>query len=236
MRCRSPWGPSSRRAHVTRLRILGKALPDPGSEDMDLVLHQHPFASYCQKRSSPSAGSTSRSAAASSTTPTPWRACHNPLADGPPALRDETADLLPESTTIIEHVDQIAGRKPTVARSCRRACGIASTTRTSPRRRRGSSATASGPRAGATEARRRASAGRVAAGGRRGFTVAECTAAPTLFSARAVHRWDVAGQANLTRYFRDLVARPSVARMVDEARPLRGVFRCRGPTDIDEIG
>lgn len=56
------------------------------------------------------------------------------------------------------------------------------------------------------------------------FTLADCAAAPSLFYARVVHRWDEERLANLTRYFTELTARPSVARVIDEARPYRHVF------------
>jgi glutathione S-transferase len=56
------------------------------------------------------------------------------------------------------------------------------------------------------------------------FTVADCAATPALYYARIVHRWDEDGLANLTRYFAALSARPSVARVVDEAREYRDLF------------
>jgi glutathione S-transferase len=59
---------------------------------------------------------------------------------------------------------------------------------------------------------------------RRAFTVADCAAAPALFYARVVHRWDEDALANLTRYFTALSARPSVARVIDEAREYRHLF------------
>jgi glutathione S-transferase len=68
------------------------------------------------------------------------------------------------------------------------------------------------------------------------FTVADCAAAPALFYARAVHRWDEEARANITRYYRDLMARRSVARVVDEARPWRDVFPHPWPADIDDLG
>jgi glutathione S-transferase len=67
------------------------------------------------------------------------------------------------------------------------------------------------------------------------FTLADCAAAPALFYARAVHRWDQDGQPNVTRYYRDLMARPSVARVVDEARPWRDIFPLPWPADMDEL-
>jgi glutathione S-transferase len=56
------------------------------------------------------------------------------------------------------------------------------------------------------------------------FTLADCAAAPALFYARVVHRWDEERLAGLTRYFTELVARSSVARVIDEAREYRHVF------------
>ena len=81
---------------------------------MTLVLYQHPFASYCQKvlialyeldlpfDSHLVAGDEGRAELARL-----W-----PMA-GIPVLRDEDADLtLPESTTIIEYLDGLAGDGP----------------------------------------------------------------------------------------------------------------------------
>ena len=39
------------------------------------------------------------------------------------------------------------------------------------------------------------------------FTVADCASFPVLFYTRAIHRWDDA-HAGITRYYRDLLARP----------------------------
>ena len=56
------------------------------------------------------------------------------------------------------------------------------------------------------------------------FSVAECAAAPALFYARVVHRWDGAALPRLTAYFERVGARPSVARVIEEARPYRELF------------
>jgi glutathione S-transferase len=56
------------------------------------------------------------------------------------------------------------------------------------------------------------------------FTLADCAAAPALFYGRVVHRWDEERLADLARYFTALTARPSVARVVDEAREYRHLF------------
>jgi glutathione S-transferase len=56
------------------------------------------------------------------------------------------------------------------------------------------------------------------------FTLAECAAAPALHYGYVVHRWDENALAHLTRYFTELMARPAVARVVDEAREYRKLF------------
>jgi glutathione S-transferase len=56
------------------------------------------------------------------------------------------------------------------------------------------------------------------------FTLADCAAAPALHYARVVHRWDEEGLRALTRYFSKLTSRPSVARVIDDAREYRHVF------------
>jgi glutathione S-transferase len=56
------------------------------------------------------------------------------------------------------------------------------------------------------------------------FTLADCAAAPALFYTRILQRWDEQRLADLTRYFTALSARPSVARVVEEAREYRGLF------------
>lgn len=67
------------------------------------------------------------------------------------------------------------------------------------------------------------------------FTIADCAAAPTLFYTRAVHRWDHDAHPNITRYYRELIARPSVARVIDEARPWRDIFPLPWPADMDAL-
>lgn len=55
------------------------------------------------------------------------------------------------------------------------------------------------------------------------FTLADCAAAPSLFFADWVHEIN-AEFPNASAYRRRLLARPSVARAVDEARPYRNLF------------
>jgi glutathione S-transferase len=60
------------------------------------------------------------------------------------------------------------------------------------------------------------------------FTLADCAAAPSLFYADWVHR--IGEQYPVLRAYRArLLARPSVARAVDEARPYRHLFPLGAP-------
>ncbi|UCO95987.1 glutathione S-transferase family protein [Metapseudomonas lalkuanensis] len=70
-------------------------------------------------------------------------------------------------------------------------------------------------------------AGRTWAAGE-SFSLADCAAAPSLFYADWVHPIDgIFG--NLRAYRQRLLARPSVARAVDEARPYRPLFPLGAP-------
>ena len=61
-----------------------------------------------------------------------------------------------------------------------------------------------------------------------GFSLADCAAAPALFYADWTHEIP-ARYANLKAYRARLLARPSVARAVDEARPYRPYFPLGAP-------
>jgi glutathione S-transferase len=60
------------------------------------------------------------------------------------------------------------------------------------------------------------------------FSLADCAAAPFLFYADWTHAID-ASFANVIAYRRRLLARPSFARAVDEARPYRPLFPLGAP-------
>lgn len=55
-----------------------------------------------------------------------------------------------------------------------------------------------------------------------GFTLADCAAAPALFYGGVLHPFD--GHPALTAYAERLIARPSFARVLDEARPYFHMF------------
>lgn len=60
------------------------------------------------------------------------------------------------------------------------------------------------------------------------FSMADCAAAPALFYAEWVHPIDP-GLVRLKGYRARLLARPSVAQCVEEARPFRHLFPCGAP-------
>ena len=60
------------------------------------------------------------------------------------------------------------------------------------------------------------------------FTLADCAAAPSLFYADWAHEIP-SGFANLRAYRARLLARPTIAREVDEGRPYRGYFPLGAP-------
>lgn len=64
------------------------------------------------------------------------------------------------------------------------------------------------------------------------FTLADCAAAPALHYADVLHRLDRDAYPALTAYFDRLMARPSVARVIDEARPYRELFPLPWPGHV----
>jgi glutathione S-transferase len=56
------------------------------------------------------------------------------------------------------------------------------------------------------------------------FTLADCAAAPALHYADVLHPLDRYAHPELAAYFDRLLTRPSVARVVEEARPYRELF------------
>jgi glutathione S-transferase len=220
-----------------------------------LVLHQHPFASYCQKVLV-ALGELDLPFDSHIVDDANARAKHAarvwPLGTIP-VLRDDEAGLtLPESTTIIEYLDRLAPDGPVLvpadpaqalqARLWDRIVdhhladqmGKIVTDRLRPEG-------ASDP-AGVEQARARLDAAysvlETQLGDRRwlageDFTLADCAAAPALFYCWVVHCWDVDARPSLGRYYRDLMARPVVDRVIEEARPFRDVFPLPWPDDAD---
>jgi glutathione S-transferase len=217
-----------------------------------LVLHQHPFASYCQKV-----------LIALYELELPFdrvlvegREEHLELwpLGSIPVLVDTDAGLtIPESTTAIEYIDALAGggrlipSDPGEALQARlwdrivdnHVANKMSKIVTDNLRPEGRD-----DPEGVAEARKTLSTaygvlerqlfGRAWLAGD-AFTVADCAAAPPLFYCRAVHRWDAEAHPQVTRYYRDLLARPSFARVVEEARPYRELLPLPWPDDFDDV-
>ena len=220
---------------------------------MTLILHEHPFAAYCWKalialydRDVPFerhfvGGEEDRARLAEL-----W-----PMASIPVLVDDEAALTLPESTTIVEYLDGHGDAPPLVpvdreaalqARLWDRV--IDGHVATPMQKIVGDALRPDGRTDPEGVAQARAELDRVYAlldahvadkpwlAGP-AFTVADCAAAPALHYARVVNRWDEDGLPNLTRYFDALMARPSVARVVDEAREYRHVFPLPWPDYVD---
>src|SRR4051794_37590863 len=219
---------------------------------MTLVLFQHPFASYCQKvlvalyeLDLPFATHLVEGEEGRAELARLW-----PLA-GMPVLRDEDAGLtLPESTTIIEYLDRLAGgpallpAEAGAALEARLWDRVADQHLSTPMQKIvGDELRPDGGRdpVGVAEARRALDVAYGvldAQGARRPWaaggavTVADCAMFPPLFYLRAIHRWE---QDNLKRYYRDLLGRPAIARVVEEARPYRELFPLPWPADQDDL-
>ena len=216
---------------------------------MALTLHQHPFASYCWKAlialyeldiafEPRLVGDAADRAELAEL----W-----PMGGIPVLVDDEAGIVLPESTAIIEYLDRGHGRLiPADALRPRLWDRIFDAHVMTPMqkivadslRREG----AKDP-FGVDEARAtldtayglvNARLGHVEWAGGDTFTVADCAGAPSLFYARVVHRWAEHGLPHLTRYYDALITRPSVARVVDEARPYRELFPLPWPGYMDE--
>lgn len=219
-----------------------------------LTLHLHPFASFCQKPLvafyelevpfTPAIvegeGSRERLAAI-------W-----PMAKIPVLVDDTAGIVVPESTAVIEHIDTLAGQgTPLVPADPATALQVRIWDRfldgfvevpmqkvvadvLRPEADRDpygvDDAKATLDQAYAALDHQLAGGGWIASPD---FSLADCGAGPALFYARAVYPWDEAAAPNLTRYYRDLMHRPSVRRVVDEARPYRDYFPLPWPGDVD---
>jgi glutathione S-transferase len=209
-----------------------------------LTLHQHPFASYCWKaliaayeRDVPFTRKQIDDEADRARLAELW-----PMASMPLLEDAEAGVALPESTIVVEYLDRFGDAPPLVptepdaalrARLWDRV--IDGHVQTPMQKIVGDNLRPDGARDphGVEEARqkldlvyplldRQLRENDWLAGP--DFTLADCAAAPGLFYARAVRRWDEAALPDLTRYFETLTTRPAVARVIEEARPFRHLF------------
>lgn len=218
---------------------------------MSLILHEHPFAMYCWKplialyeRDVPFAAAlveADRSALAAL-----W-----PPASIPVLVDDGV--VVPESSTIVEHLDSHGNAPPLipadpagalrvrlwdrvidahVATPVQKIVGDAlrPTDAKDPHgvaEARGALDTAYATLSRQLETR---DGGGWLVGD--GFTLADCAAAPALHYADVVQPLDHEAHQALVAYLDRLLARPSVARVIDEARPYRELFPLSWPEHV----
>jgi glutathione S-transferase len=216
---------------------------------MTLTLHQHPFAAYCWKamiaieeRGVPVVMAIVEGEQGRERLAELW-----PMASIP-VLVDEGAGLtVPESTTIVEYLDAFGAAPPLVpadglqARLWDRVIDghvmtpmqkiVGDSLRPADRRDPEGVEQAHAEFERAYALLEAQVDGAWLAG--EAFTLADCAAAPALHYARILHRWDEPGLPRLTRYFDALMARPSVARVIDGARPYRELFPLPWPDYVD---
>lgn len=253
MAASEPWEARSSSAPTDELRAFAPSW-DAMTKTHDLVLHTHPFAAFCWKplialhelglpfTAHVVDGDEGRRELAEV-----WAMASIPV------LRDETAGLtLPSSTSIVEHLDALAwpdgglipaDHEPALqARLWDRLVDdhvavpmqaiVANSLKPAERRDPAAVLAARETLDRAYGVLRAQLRGHEWLAGDT-FTVADCAAAPALFYARAVHTWDEDERPELTRYYRALMHRPSVRRVVDDARPYRNLFPLPLPEDVD---
>ena len=219
---------------------------------MTLTLHYHPFSSYCQKvlvalyerevpfeRNIVDLGDPEQKAALERL----W-----PLAKFPVLRDDSRKRTVPESSLIIHYLDRVHPGPPLVPAEPDAALGVHVLDRffdqyvmTPMQKAVADNFRPEGERDafGVAEAKTNlarsydildatlADAGEWAAGGT--FSLADCAAAPALFYANIIEPF--AGRPHVEAYYARLLARPSFARAVDEARPYRHFFPLPWPGD-----
>jgi glutathione S-transferase len=219
---------------------------------MTLTLHQHPFAAYCWKalialyeRDLPFEPHVVGDEADRARLAELW-----PMASIPVLVDDGAGVTLPESTSIVEYLDglgdapRLVPADPGAALQARLWDRVIDGHVMTPMQKivgdnlrpegRGDPEGVAAAHAALDKAYdlldEHLTGGGWAAGSE--FTLADCAAAPALHYARAVHRWDEERLAHLTRYFTELTARPSVARVIEEAREYRHLFPLPWPDHV----
>jgi glutathione S-transferase len=218
---------------------------------VSLVLHQHPFAMYCWK---PLIALYERELPFTSELVEADRAALAAL--WPPASMPVLVDddiVVPESSIIVEHLDRHGDAPPLVpveagaaldARLWDRVADVYVTTPVQKIVGDSLRPTEDTDRHGVAEAhaglelayttleRHLAGRGRDGWLAGREFTLADCGAAPALHYADVVHRLDRKAYPALAAYSDRMLARPSVARVIDEARPYRELFPLGWPDHV----
>ncbi|HEY3189995.1 MAG TPA: glutathione S-transferase family protein [Solirubrobacteraceae bacterium] len=220
---------------------------------MTLTLHEHPFAAYCWKalialyeRDVPFERRFIGDEADRARLAELW-----PMASIPVLVDDAAGFTLPESTIIVEYLDghgdaaPLVPADPAAARQARLWDRVIDGHVMTPMQkivgdnlRPEGGADPEGVREAHAHLERVYELLDAHLAGRKwlagaAFALADCAAAPALYYARVVHRWDEERLSDLTRYFTALTARPSVARVIDEARQYRDLFPMPWPEYVD---
>jgi glutathione S-transferase len=220
---------------------------------MTLTLHEHPFASYCWKalvalyeREVPFERHQIDDEADRAALAELW-----PMASMPVLVDDDAGVTVPESTVVVEYLDRFGDAAPMIPAAPEAALQarlwdrvIDGHVQTPMQKIVGDNLRPDGAADpyGVEEAREtldriypvldRQLRGQAWLAGAY-FSLADCAAAPALFYGRAVRRWDEGALSDLTRYYEALTARPSVRRVIDEARPFRPLFPLPWPDHVD---
>jgi glutathione S-transferase len=220
---------------------------------MTLTLHEHPFATYCWKplialyeRDVPFERRQVDDAADRERLAELW-----PMASIPVLVDDEAGITVPESTIVVEYLDRLGDAPRLIpaeagaalqARLWDRVMDLRVQTPMQKIVLDNLRPDGAGDPHGVAEARTALDRaytlldhelqGKEWLAGA-GFTLADVAAAPALFYARAVRRWDEENLHRLTGYHARLTSRPSVARVIDEARPFRRLFPLAWPDYVD---
>jgi glutathione S-transferase len=220
---------------------------------MTLTLHEHPFAAYCWKalialyeRDLPFEPQIVLDDADRARLAELW-----PMASIPVLVDEEAGITLPESSPIVEYLDglgeasRLVPQDPAAALQARLWDRVFDGHVMTPMQKivgdslrpegRGDPQGVVEARATLDRAYALLDAHLAGSGWATGpeFTLADCAAAPALFYARIVHRWDEERLADLTRYYMELTARPSVARVIGEALEYRDLFPLPWPDYAD---
>jgi glutathione S-transferase len=221
---------------------------------MTLILHEHPFAAYCWKalialyeRAVPFERKFIGDEADRAELASLWQPASIPV------LVDTDAGglVIPESTTIVEYLDGFGSAPPLVPAEDEAALQARLWDRVidghvmTPMQKIVGDALrpdGRGDREGVDQARAQLERSYELLNDRLAdrewlagdaFTVADCAAAPGLHYAFVLQRWDEAAVPDLARYFTALTTRPSVARVIDEAREYRSLFPLPWPDYAD---
>lgn len=220
---------------------------------MTLTLHQHPFAAFCWKALIAAYELDLEFTSHQIDTAEDWaeHARLWPMSKIPVLEDSETGLMLPESTAVVEYLDGLThshlliSSDPAAALQARLWDRFFDGFVAAPMQKivlDHLRPDGQGDAYGVDEARGtlrtaygvlESQLGSVGWAAGESFSLADCSAAPALHYALAVEPWDRHEAPNLSRYYAQLAARPSVKRVIDEARPYRSFFPPGWPAHME---